>query len=612
MATKRTKQGRLLLKRGLTFLIAAAMTLNVNMIQAFAAGDAPTEPGTYTVPIESLKSKAPLPAVQNAFAGAFGSSLEMTVDESGNKVVTVNSQHMIIDFSGQYHANIKTIDGATYHSYKTELYSPTFGSPSVTEEVDVPDKISFPLPEPNAEGGYVLTLTVDFMDVFMGGGNPYPTTVTLKLDFTNAVAHTTELSNLIASYRQLREVDYTPSTWSALQTVLAQAETMAANGASMADINAMIAQLESAKNNLEWKSGNYSKVNDALAKIPADSSLYTEESWNALMTAKNAVQQGLTPDRQAEIDGWAAEIESKVTALVYKDADYTKVDQAISGAPKDLSKYTDESVKALQKALDGVVRGLKINEQAKVDKMASDINAAVKGLAEKNTSGNTGGNPDKDNSAGKDTSGNGGKAADDVLDKDNLADGIYKVPVQLWHATNNNPSMAAASLKESARITVKNGVYTMYLYTQPMTFGSITASLQELKIADLNGNYTAANAESRDASGNPTSFSFGLPHTQEYIVVKVNPHVEMMGNQDLDARIRVDYASLEKESDNPDDTSVDLTGSDIKGAGKGAGSSTPKTGDSSDALMYSLMSLAFAGIILSTMFVKKRRENAHE
>ncbi len=594
MATKSTKQGRSLLKRGLTLFLAIALTLNINIMQVFAAGDAPTEPGTYTVPIESLVSKAPLPAVQSAFAGAFGNSAEITVDESGNTTATVRAQHMIINFGGEYHANIKTIDGATYHSYKTELYSPAFGDPSVTEAIEVPDEISFPLPAANGDGSYAITLTVDFMDVFMGGGNSYPTGVTLTLDFVNAVAHTTGLSSLIASYEGLNEEDYTAETWSALQAVLVQAREMAANGASMADINAMIAQLQAAKDNLEWKGGSYSKVDAALAKIPADSSLYTEESWNALMTAKNAVQRGLTPDRQEEIDAWAVEIEGKIAALVYRDADYAKVDQAVAGVPKDLSKYTDESVKALQNSLDGVVRDLKINEQARVDKMAGDINAAVKGLTEKSTSGNT----------GKDTPGN----TDGTLDKDNLADGIYKVSVKLWHATNNNPSMAAASMKDSARITVKNGVPTMYVYTQPMTFGSITASLQELKIADLNGNYAVADVGSKDASGNPTSFSFGLPHTQEYIMVKVNPHVEMMGNQDLDARIRVDYASLEKESDNPDDPSVDLTGTDIKGGN----TSAPKTGDNSDVLMYGLLASAFASIILLMIFTRKRRENVNE
>lgn len=594
MATTSTKQGRVFLKRGLTLFLALVLTLSTNIMQVFAAGEAPAEPGTYTVPIESLVSKAPLPAVQSAFAGAFGSSVEITVDENGSKIATVRAQHMVINFGGEYHANIKTIEGATYHSYKTELYSPTFGNPSVTEEIEVPDEISFPLPEANGAGAYVITLTVDFMDDFMGGGNPSPTDVTLTLDFVNAAAHTTGLSSLIASYEGLNEEDYTAETWSALQDVLAQAREMAANGASMADINAMIAQLNTAKDSLEWKGGSYGKVDAALAKIPADSSLYTEESWNALMTAKNAVQRGLAIDRQEEIDAWAVEIEGKITELIYKDADYAKVDQAVADAPKDLSKYTDESVKALQNALDGVVRSLKINEQARVDKMAGDINAAVKGLTEKNTSGN----------AGKDTP----VSTDDTLDKDNLADGIYKVSVQLWHATNNNPSMAAASLKDSARITVKDGVSTMYVYTQSMTFGSITASLQELKIADLNGNYAVASVGSEDASGNPTSFSFGLPHTQEYIMVKVNPHVEMMGNQDLDARIRVDYTSLEKESDNPNDSSIDLTGTDIKG-GK---TTAPKTGDNSDVLMYGLLASAFAGVILVMMFARKRRENVNE
>ena len=41
------------------------------------------------------------------------------------------------------------------------------------------------------------------------------------------------------------------------------------------------------------------------------------------------------------------------------EADYSKVDAAIASVPKDLTKYTDGTMKALQNALQAVVRGLK-------------------------------------------------------------------------------------------------------------------------------------------------------------------------------------------------------------------------------------------------------------
>ena len=56
-------------------------------------------------------------------------------------------------------------------------------------------------------------------------------------------------------------------------------------------------------------------------------------------------------------------------------------------------------------------------------------------------------------------------------------------------------AVAAQSLNSTARIVVKNGVKTMYIYTKSMTYGNIEASLQELKVADANGNYTSATVE---------------------------------------------------------------------------------------------------------------------
>ena len=63
-------------------------------------------------------------------------------------------------------------------------------------------------------------------------------------------------------------------------------------------------------------------------------------------------------------------------------ANYDKVDEAIANIPKDLSEeyYTVESVAAVEKAKAAVVRGLEITKQNEVDKMAENINKAVKNL----------------------------------------------------------------------------------------------------------------------------------------------------------------------------------------------------------------------------------------
>lgn len=125
-----------------------------------------------------------------------------------------------------------------------------------------------------------------------------------------------------------------------------------------------------------------------------------------------------------------------------------------------------------------------------------------------------------------------------------MADGTYEVNIALWHSEDDKESMAADAIGKKATIVVENGVKTMHITSGEMSMMGIKASLQELRIADAKGNFTDAKVESRNSEGNPTGFYFTMPHTNEYITVKVNPHLAIMGNKDIGARIKVDYSTL--------------------------------------------------------------------
>ena len=130
-------------------------------------------------------------------------------------------------------------------------------------------------------------------------------------------------------------------------------------------------------------------------------------------------------------------------------------------------------------------------------------------------------------------------------------DGTYSVDVALWNATSDKASMAATALDSKAKIIVKDGKATMYISTKEMSFGTIKASLQEFYIGSAQEDYKnhSATIIEKDTQGNPTLWSFELPHEDEYINVMMNPHVAMMGNMDLEARIKVDYSTLTYISD---------------------------------------------------------------
>lgn len=137
-------------------------------------------------------------------------------------------------------------------------------------------------------------------------------------------------------------------------------------------------------------------------------------------------------------------------------------------------------------------------------------------------------------------------------DLSKVVNGTYEVNVNLWHETSDKESMAASSVKAIARIAIRDRVATMYLYTQPMSFGSLVASLQELKIQMQDGSYQNAVVEMTSEDGNPIGFSFVVPSFEEYLQVLVNPKVAMMGNMDIGARLRVDYSSVTKIEDDTD------------------------------------------------------------
>ena len=77
---------------------------------------------------------------------------------------------------------------------------------------------------------------------------------------------------------------------------------------------------------------------------------------------------------------------TKYSDYLIRPADYTKVDEAISKVPEDLSVYTDETVAKLQEALNSVVRNKKAIEQDEVDSYAAAINNAIDSLVKKSTS----------------------------------------------------------------------------------------------------------------------------------------------------------------------------------------------------------------------------------
>ena len=131
---------------------------------------------------------------------------------------------------------------------------------------------------------------------------------------------------------------------------------------------------------------DYSAVDAALDKIPADLTAYTDETVTALNNARANVVRGKAFAKQSEVAAMAKAIEDAIAALQYKGADYTKVDAAIAKANAlNKDKYKDFS--AVEAAVKAVVRDKNITEQSEVDAMAKAIEDAIAALEQKPSSG---------------------------------------------------------------------------------------------------------------------------------------------------------------------------------------------------------------------------------
>lgn len=109
------------------------------------------------------------------------------------------------------------------------------------------------------------------------------------------------------------------------------------------------------------------------------------KDFSAVKVALDTVVRGKKITEQSEVDAMAKSIKDAIAALQYKDADYTKVDEALAKA-NALNKNSYQDFSAVEKAIADVVRNKNITEQSQVDAMAKAIEDAIAELVKKPSS----------------------------------------------------------------------------------------------------------------------------------------------------------------------------------------------------------------------------------
>ena len=313
--------------------------------------------------------------VVNSITAAVGGIVGYTDDQLGSGTVNncmVTTTDMGVDKDGNTCWVAYALGGTVENCYW----------PNDTKAYD-PSPLAYVGEQSNEEQGTAVT---DFTsaDVLAGlrtnagagvewvAGIGHPTFV---WDDNNIPADYTSVDAAIASAAALDGSLYT--NYSAVEDSI-NAVDRAKSKAQQTEVYAMAKAIEDAIKALVYKDADYTKVDEAIAKVNAlNKDNY--QDFSGVEAAVNAVVRDKNITKQSEVDAMAKAIEDAITALVYKDADYTKVNEAIKKA-NALEKDNYKDFSGVEAAVKAVVRDKNITKQSEVDAMAKAIEDAITAL----------------------------------------------------------------------------------------------------------------------------------------------------------------------------------------------------------------------------------------
>lgn len=132
-----------------------------------------------------------------------------------------------------------------------------------------------------------------------------------------------------------------------------------------------------------------------------------------------------------------------------------------------------------------------------------------------------------------------------------VEDGLYSLDVALWHETEDKPSMGNGALDPKAELLVKDGKGTLFLGTKALKVSNIQASLSRV-FYETDDGFSAARSlcydlqPEKEPLPRPSIFAMPLDVKKDTIRLKVDPKVAPMGDEPLNARLKLDFQSVKK------------------------------------------------------------------
>ncbi|MBR2546782.1 MAG: hypothetical protein IKF07_01120, partial [Eubacterium sp.] len=252
-----------------------------------------------------------------------------------------------------------------------------------------------------------------------------------------------------------------------------------------AEVDAMAKAINDAIDALVEKTvvlADYTAVDAAIATIPADLSIYTDESVAAVTSAVNAVVRNKPASEQAAVDAMAQAIVDAVAGLVKK--------QTPGPGPGPQPVVTIETVRAAIKALDPDPSTYKKSDKTAVEAILADFNklsAADQATLDSETSHPASGQP-----LGRvlESAVWAVRSYDPVDNSTTLADGTYDsttVP-KLTSTFSSGKSTSGKATWSVKSVTVVNGKATATLAVSSSTYDKIWIGGKEYPKTNTSGN----------------------------------------------------------------------------------------------------------------------------
>lgn len=252
-----------------------------------------------------------------------------------------------------------------------------------------------------AKDGYLSSVTVRSMDLTFPEGalssvtnenftvylmrgsamQTYCDTYGINYEFLDYTLQLSTINDLLSIAGGLDRSLYAPAGLALLDETVSEIDLNLKN-LTQEQVDEWANEINYALSSLEYLPADYAAVGEALARARGiDRSLYTADSLLALDSLVLSIDYNANITRQAEIDSLAADINSAVDALVYREADYSPVNTAVSKAlAVNQNEFTESSFANLQAALQNVVYGLDITQQRRVNAFADSIELAIDAL----------------------------------------------------------------------------------------------------------------------------------------------------------------------------------------------------------------------------------------